>query len=184
MVNRMKLHIHQARGVVCPLQKRAQSHEIQRLVHQHGADGDATRQVRAELDPFKELRRVGLKIALLDHAFDFQPGLVLCFPHLGGEGATHSTGVLAGRTQARQDAGRVFLVLDHELHHLLGTDHVVFGLVSGQQLTDGQQALPARAGHRIRLRQEVGLVIHIQQAGRVFGALGVAIHPEKMVGGS
>ena len=183
-LDRMELHVDQARRVVGPLQEGAQAHEIQGFVHQHGADRDAARQVRAELDPLEELPGVALELAGLDHAAHLQPGLVLGFPDLGGQRTPHGAGVLAGRAQAGHDARRVAFVLDHEIHHVAGPDLAIPAGVVGQQLADADQALPPDQGHRLGLRQQRGLVVHVQQPGGVFGAFCVAGHPEQVVGGT
>jgi hypothetical protein len=57
----MELHVEQARGVVGALEEGADAQEVQRLVLQHGAHGDAAAQVRAELDPLEQRRRVALE---------------------------------------------------------------------------------------------------------------------------
>ena len=56
LLQRVELHVEQARRVVGALEEGADAQEVERLVLQHRADGDAARQVRAELDPFEELR--------------------------------------------------------------------------------------------------------------------------------
>ena len=48
-------------------------------------------------------QHVTLKLAGAQHSVDFQPGLVLRFPRLGGERSAHRPRVLARRLQARHD---------------------------------------------------------------------------------
>ena len=183
-LDRVELHIHQPGRVVGALQKGAQAQEVEGLVLQHGAQRDPARQVRTELHPVEELGRVTLELAVTQHAAGFQPGLVLCFPGLGGERAAHRAGVLAGRTQAGDDGRRVFLVLHHELHHIALDDVAVLGVVGGQQLADGQQALPAHTGHSGGLGQQGRLVVHIQHPCGVLCTLRVTGHPEQVVSGT
>ena len=155
---------------------------MQRLVHQHGAHGDAAREVRAKLDPLKKLRRIALKAVARHQAFDLKPSLVLRFPHLSGQRAAYRTGVFARRAQARKNARRVAFVLDHKVHHLARTHRLVALGVGGQQLADAQEPAPAALFGGFGLAQERGLVIDIEHAGGVFGALGVARHPVQVVG--
>ena len=51
------------RGAVGALEKGADAREVKRLVAQHGADGDAAREMRALLHPFDELADVGARRA-------------------------------------------------------------------------------------------------------------------------
>ena len=118
----MKLHIHQPRGVVGPLQKSPQPQKVKGFVLQHGAGGDAARQMGLEFHPFKELARVALKRAAAQHADEFKVGLVLGFPDFGGQRAAHGARVFTGIAQARHDAGRIFFVAHHERHHVLRGD--------------------------------------------------------------
>ncbi len=48
-----------AGGAVGALEEGADAGEVEGLVAQHGADGDAASQMRALLDPFDELADVG-----------------------------------------------------------------------------------------------------------------------------
>ena len=57
----MELDVEQARRVVGALEEAADAQEMERLVLQHRADGDAARQVRAELDPLERLARALLE---------------------------------------------------------------------------------------------------------------------------
>ncbi len=75
---------------------------------------------------------------------------VLGFPDLGGQRAAHGAGVLAGGAQAGHDAGRVALVLDHEVHHVAGLDGAVFLGVGGQQLADATAGPASPPGPRRR----------------------------------
>ena len=136
-LHRVKLHIQQPRRVVGPLQKRAQPHEVQRLVLQHGAHRHPARQVRAELHPFKEPRRVLLQRTARNQAVHFKPGLVLDLPGLGVERPAHRSRVLARGLLAGHDGRGVARVLDHEVEHLGGRHLAVLGGVGGQQLADG-----------------------------------------------
>ena len=182
----MELHINQPRRVVGALEESAQLQKVKGLVLQHGAQRHPARQVRAELHPFKKLPWLTFEVATLDHAQHFQVGLILGFPDFGGQRAAHGTRVFSGVLQAGDDARRVLLVAHHEIHHVGRVDAVagVLGFVSGLELADAEQALPAGLRHGLGLRQQRGLVIDVQHAGRVFGALGVAGHPEEMVGGA
>ncbi|MDT4850785.1 hypothetical protein FQZ97_849440 [compost metagenome] len=184
-VHGVELHVKQARGVVGPLQKGTHAVEVERLILQHGPDGDTAREVRAELDPLEEFAGVALEVLALEHAAEFQPGLVLRFPQLGGERATHGAGVFTRGLQAGGDARRVGLVAHHEVEHVARRDFLaVFFVVGGHELADDQQAFPAHLGHGGGLRQQRGLVIHVEHAGGVLRALGVAGHPEEVVGGA
>ena len=60
----LELDVEQARRVVGALEEGADAQEVQRLVHQHRADGDAAALVRAELDPFEEVARVAFEGAV------------------------------------------------------------------------------------------------------------------------
>ena len=150
-VHAMELHVHQACGVVGPLQERPQTHEIQRFVHQHGAHAHAARKMGVELHPLEELTRVTLERACLEIAPHLEPGLILGFPYLGRQCSTHGTRIFARRTQARNDAGRIALVLDHELHDVARPDIAVFFGIGRHQFADADHALPAHQGHVIGL---------------------------------
>ena len=154
---------------------------MQRLIHQHGAHGHAAREVRTKFHPFKKLSRVAHKAVPRGHAFDLQPGLVLRLPNLGGQRTAHRAGVFARCAQTGQDARRVALIAHHEVHHLARTHRLVALGVSGQQLADAQEAAPAALFRRLGLAQQRGLVIDVEHAGGVFGALGVARHPVQVV---
>jgi hypothetical protein len=62
--------------------------------------------------------------------------------------------------------------------------NAIAALVVAGQLGNAQQAAPALLGHGGRLRQQRRLVVDVQHACGVFGALHVARHPEKVIGGS
>ena len=96
----MKLHIDQPRRVVGALQKSAQAQKVKRFVLQHGSGRHAARQVGAEFDPFQELARVALEVAIVQQADDFEPGLVGCFPYFGGQRAANGAGIFARIFQA------------------------------------------------------------------------------------
>ena len=70
----------------------------------------AARQVRAELDPLEDLRRVALEARRREHALQLEPGLVLRLPDLGGERAAHRARVLARRHAGTRGSTRVRLV--------------------------------------------------------------------------
>lgn len=52
------------------------------------------------------------------------------------------------------------------------------------QFGDAEHCTPILLGNGSALWQELGLDIHIQHAGRVFGALGVTGHLEQMISGA
>ncbi len=183
-LDRVELDVEQPRGVVSALQEGADAHEVQRLVLQHGADLHPARQMRAELDPLEQVTRILLESPLFQHPVEFQPGLVGGLPDLGGQRTAHGTGVFTGCAQARQDARRVGLVAHHELHDLAGIDGAVAFLEGAAQLRDAQQAAPAQLRNCSRLRQQRGLVVHVEHARGVLGALHVARHPEQVISGS
>ena len=140
--------------------------------------------MRAELDPLEGRGGIGQQVGVFDHALEFEPGLVLGFPDLGGQGAAHGAGVFTRGHQAAADARRVVGIGHHVLHHALGRDGAVAGGEIAAELRDAQQALPALFGRIGRLRQQRGLVVDVQHAGGVFGPLHVAGHPEQVIGGS
>ena len=180
----MELHVQHARGVVGAFQVHADAQEVQGLVLQHGADGDAARQVRTELDPFEELARVAFQQARVQVLEQFQPGGVVGFPDLGGEAAAHGARVLAGGAHAGIDGRGVLGIAHHVLQHVVRRDGGVLALVQALQLGDAQHAQPRAFAPLRVLRQQRHLQVHVQHAGGVFGAFGVAAHPEQIVGGS
>ncbi|MCY1455190.1 hypothetical protein D9M71_723050 [compost metagenome] len=114
----------------------------------------------------------------------FEPGGVVGFPDLGGEAAAHGARVLAGGAHAGKDGRRILGIPHHVLKHVVRRDGRVLLLVQALQFGNAQHAQP-RAFARLRvLRQQRHLQVHVQHAGGVLGALGVAAHPEQVVGGS
>jgi len=89
-------------------------------------------------------------------------------------------------SRVRESLTAFLWLLDTEadLQGALRRDFAVQRGVGRQQLADAEQALPAQLRHGGRLRQQRGLVVHVQHAGGILGALGVAGHPEQMVGGA
>ena len=76
-------------------------------------------------------------------------------------------------------------VAHHVVHHLARRRPSPWRLAkSPRQLGDAEQALPALLGRVGRLRQQRGLVVDVEHARGVLGALHVAGHPEEVVGGS
>ena len=66
----MELHVEQPGGVVGALQEGADADEVKGFVLQHGADGDAAREVRAVFDPLEERGRVAGEQAFAQQAAD------------------------------------------------------------------------------------------------------------------
>jgi hypothetical protein len=110
--------------------------------------------------------------------------VVFCVSHASVVRAAHRPRVLARGLQAGNDRRGIRLVLDHELHHLVGHDLVVLLVVGRQQFADGQQALPAVLRDFGRLRQQRSLVVDVEHAGRGLGPLGGTRHPVEVVGGA
>ncbi|MNS52925.1 hypothetical protein D3C72_856640 [compost metagenome] len=180
----VELHVQHAGGVVRAFQMHADAQEVQRLVFEHGADGDATRQVRAELHPFEEFAGVAFQQAGMQVLEQFQPGGVVGFPDFGRQAAAHGARVLAGGAHAGIDRRGIFRVAHHVLQHVVRRDGGVLALIKPLQFRDAQHAQP-RAFARLRvLRQQRHLQVHVQHARGVFSALNVAAHPEQVVGGT
>ena len=180
----VKAHVQHARHVVGALQLAAQAHEVQCLVHQHGVLGHAAHQVRAVLDPLEELFGAAFEHAVVQVAQQRQPGEVDGLPQLGGQAAAHGARVLAAGAQAGVDGGGVVGVARHVVDHGLRLRGAVARGEVALQLEQAQHGLPRLAVHRLVARQQGQLGVDVQHARGVFGALDVAAHPEKMVGGT
>ena len=154
------------------------------LVAQHGAQRDAARQVRAVLDPFEKLAGVVFQHIGLQHFLHVEPGLVLGFPDLGGQRATYGAGVFARFGQARNHRRRIGRIAHHEVDDFTGAEDVVVLGKAVFQLGNTEQGAPDLGVIFVGLRQHAGLHIDVQHAGGVLGALGVARHPEQVVGGA
>ncbi|KAI1691234.1 hypothetical protein DdX_22007 [Ditylenchus destructor] len=167
-VERVELHVDQARCVVRTFEEGAQAREVEGLVLQHGAQRDTARQCERNLTHSKNW-----------------PGSRSKSPERSMRLTSSQVVFCVSQASVAGDDGRsVALVLDHEFHHLLGRDLVVLLVVPGQQFADGEHALPAVLGDFGGLRQERGLVVDVQHARRVLGALGVAGHPIEVVCGA
>ncbi|MNN20308.1 hypothetical protein D3C81_1335810 [compost metagenome] len=180
----LELDVEDPRGIVGALQEGAQPHEVEGIVLEHGAELHATSQVRAELDPFEKARRVFPEHAVGDHALHVEPGGVDGFPDFGGQRAAHRARVLAGRAQAAHDRRHIGHVAHHEVDHIVARQQAVLMVEGLRQLRDIEHGPPALLGHLGRLRQQRGLVVDVEHARGVFRALGVAGHPEQVVGGT
>ncbi len=180
----MVFDVEDARRVVGPLQKSPQTDEVHGIVAQHGAQGDAAREMGAKFHPFEKAAGVGLGAATGQALLQVQPGLVLDFPHFGGECAAHGTGVFARRAQAGGDGGGIVRVARHEVDDLARFDLAMAPLESVAELGNAEHGAPAAGGIGGRLGQERGLHVHVEHAGSVFSALGVARHPVQVIGGA
>ncbi|OMP13756.1 hypothetical protein COLO4_01012 [Corchorus olitorius] len=181
---RLELHVEQPGRVIRALQESPQPHELERVIRQHGADLHAARQVRAELHPFKELRWIVAQHAFGNQALHIQPRGVDGFPHLRGEGAANGSGVLARAAQAAHDRRRVGHVAHHEVDHVVARKQAVSVGKNPGEFGNIEHCPPALLRHFGRLRHQRGLVVHVEHAGGVLGAFGVARHPEKVVCGA
>src|SRR6202795_3278461 len=114
-----------AGGAVGALEKGADAREVSRLIAQHGADRDPTREMRAFLDPFDEFPDVGARRAACGPRAGVEPGRVQSFPELRSQGAAHGAGILAGALQAAENTAAVIAIQTHELEHGLGCNSLV-----------------------------------------------------------
>ena len=113
-------HVQQPGGVVGALQEGAEADEVEGLVLQHGAHGDAARQVRAELHPFEECAGIALEALRAACGANSSQVWLMRLPDLGGQRAAHGAGVLARGVRQRRMLRRVGGVGHHEVHHVAG----------------------------------------------------------------
>ena len=184
IVRGQELDIKQARGIVSPLQERAEADEVEGFVLQHGAQRDAARQMGAVLDPFEETRRIVFQLVARELLLQFDPGGVFGFPYFGGQGAAHGPGILARRRQAARDRRWIIRVAHHEVDNGRLRQRRIFGIERWFQFGNAEQCAPSFFGFQHSVRHQCILQPHVEHAGRIFGALGVAGHPEQVICGA
>ena len=171
-------------GIVGPLQESAQANEAQRFVLQHGADGDAPRQVRAILYPLEEGIDAGLFHRHGRKAAHLEPAGIGGLPQFAGQRTAHRMRVLAGGAQAASDARGVGVVEDHVAQHRIGRYRSVALSKVLVERHDLQQRHPLIVGLGARLREQGHAIVHLEHACEVLGPFHVTGHPEKMIGSS
>ncbi len=174
----------QAHDAVGALEEGADLHEVVALVAQHRAEHHASREVRPVLHPVDELRHVARGEAGRRVGAGLEPRRVEGLPHLRGDRAANGASIFARGAQAVEDARRVAAVEGEEVDHAMRLDRVVPLGIGALDAERGQHPLPSGPVGPGLVGQQRQAVLHVERAGEVLRALGIAAEPVDVVCGA